>query len=239
MTEDPRTYIKVHDGIVDHPKIIGLSDAAFRTLVECWCYCSRHLTDGIIPDAALRKMGTPRARGELVQAEMLEALDDFKWAAHDYLQHQRSAAEVSELRSKRRAAGLASAAARAQQKGSKRPTLVKQDVEQTGNNAATETETETEELPKGSSLRGKRATKAPMTMTLSDEMRLWAASETPDVRLVVETARMLDWHRANGKTKTDWLATWRNWMRKAQGDATPSSSAAVGFARSDVAKQFG
>jgi hypothetical protein len=32
MSRDDRTYITVHDGMPDHPKVEGLSDAAFRYL---------------------------------------------------------------------------------------------------------------------------------------------------------------------------------------------------------------
>jgi hypothetical protein len=237
VTDDPRTYIKVHDGMPDHPKIVGLTDAAFRLLVECWCYCSRHLTDGKLTDAALRKIGGPKPQNELVKAGMLELLPDGLWQAHDYLQHQRSAAEVSELRSKRRAAGKASAAARAQQNGSKRSASVEQVAQQNGNKTATETETETEEVGKPTSGRRKRTTPPPDHFDLTDDLRKWAVDHAPDVKLVVETARMLDWARGKGETKVDWDATWRNWMSRAQDNFR--AAAPVPAARSDVDRKYG
>ncbi|GAA2298448.1 hypothetical protein GCM10010402_66340 [Actinomadura luteofluorescens] len=92
---DTRTYIRLHDGMPDHPKVDGLSDKAFRLLVESWCWCSRHLTDGHMPAATWRKRSTPKARGELVAAGLAVLLDDGSVRFHDYLEHQRSAEEVA------------------------------------------------------------------------------------------------------------------------------------------------
>lgn len=101
---DTRTFIKVHDGMPDHPKIEGLSDAAFRLLVTTWCWCSRHHTDGRVPAAVWKKRGTPRARRELIEAGLAEEAES-GIAMHDYLDHQRSAEQIEEHRQKRRMAG--------------------------------------------------------------------------------------------------------------------------------------
>lgn len=104
MPSDPRTFITLHDGMPEHPKIAPLSDAAFRALIELWCYCSRTLSDGLVPDAIVRRYTTPKSRRELaargLAVETGEGID-----MHDYLEHQRSRAEVEDLREKRRAAG--------------------------------------------------------------------------------------------------------------------------------------
>ena len=51
MSGDYRLFIKIHNGFPEHPKTGGLSDRAFRNLIELWCYCSRNLTDGIVTKA--------------------------------------------------------------------------------------------------------------------------------------------------------------------------------------------
>jgi HNH endonuclease len=71
VARDERTYITVHDGMPDHPKIDGLSDTAFRLLVTMWCWCSRHKTDGRIPPAALREFRRRRAVTALVSAGLV------------------------------------------------------------------------------------------------------------------------------------------------------------------------
>ena len=102
--KDERTYIRVHDGMPDHPKVEALSDKAFRLLIATWCWCSRHLTDGRVPLAVWRKRGTPKARRELVDAGLVEMHDDHVMM-HDYLDHQRSAEEVAERKAAKRRAG--------------------------------------------------------------------------------------------------------------------------------------
>lgn len=116
---DDRTYIRVHDGMDEHPKIEGLSDAAFRALQRCWFYSSRQLTDGRLTDVAWKNRAkTPKVRRELHDAGLVHLPGDccdHKDCAdpiaghvqmHDYLDWQRSAAEVAELKASRGAGGL-------------------------------------------------------------------------------------------------------------------------------------
>lgn len=103
---DDRTFIRVHDGMPDHPKIEPLSDAAFRLLVTCWCYCSRNLTDGHMSATAWGKRGTAKARKELIAAGLAVKNGDAV-VLHDYLDHQRSAAEAAAKKEQARAAGRA------------------------------------------------------------------------------------------------------------------------------------
>lgn len=136
---DERTYIKVHDGMPDHPKIDGLSDAAFRLLVTMWCWSSRHLTDGRVPAATWSKRGSARARGELMTAGLVEQAPDGALLLHDYLEHQRSADEVAALREKRRLAGS---------KGGKAKANALALAKQTDSKSVPESETDTEVLQK-------------------------------------------------------------------------------------------
>lgn len=114
---DSRTYIRLHDGMPDHPKIDALSDRAFRLLVESWCWCSRHLTDGFIPDGTWRKRGTPVARKQLLDEGLVEVVSGGV-QMHDYLEHQRSADEVAEMREKRASAGRKGGLARSKRQAS-------------------------------------------------------------------------------------------------------------------------
>lgn len=93
---DDRTYIRVHDGLDEHPKVEPLSDAAFRLLLRSWFYCSRNRTDGHIKDVIWRKRGTAKARAELLASGLVEQCNGYV-QMHDYLEHQRSAAEIQLL----------------------------------------------------------------------------------------------------------------------------------------------
>lgn len=141
---DSRTYIKLHDGMPDHPKVDGLSDAAFRLLVETWCWCSRHLTDGCVPDATWRKRSTAKARRELIAAGLAEEVDG-GIKMHDYLQHQRSAAEVDELRRKKQEAGSKGGKTRAENQA-KAKQVLKQVPGKRQASAQAKSNTETEEV---------------------------------------------------------------------------------------------
>ncbi|MDN5916631.1 MAG: hypothetical protein L0I76_16265 [Pseudonocardia sp.] len=101
---DRRTYIKLHDGMPEHPKVDGLSDKAFRTLIETWCWCKRNLTDGHVPTATWRKRAPQKVARELIGAGLVEETEGGV-QMHDFLEHQTSRAEVEQTSAARSAAG--------------------------------------------------------------------------------------------------------------------------------------
>lgn len=87
---DDRTYIRLHDGMPDHPKVVGLTDAAFRLYVEALCWCSRRHANGAIAAAALPSIGIHKRplalAAELVDAGLWERTEGGGYgvlAAHD------------------------------------------------------------------------------------------------------------------------------------------------------------
>lgn len=55
----------------------------------------------------------------------------------------------------------------------------------------------------------------PEPFEISEAMRTWAKSKTPQVDIDAEHETFCDYWRAHGKAMADWEATWRNWMRRA------------------------
>lgn len=94
------SWVRLDDGFADHPKIVGLTDAAFRLHITSLCYAARHLTDGAVPRRAIDRLGitqpAKRAR-ELVDAGLWEVTDD-GWSIHDYLEYQPSAEHIRQER---------------------------------------------------------------------------------------------------------------------------------------------
>ncbi|WP_159041451.1 hypothetical protein [Streptomyces sp. WM4235] len=162
--KDKRTYVKVHDGLPDHPKIIKAGGEAAWMYVCGLAYASRQLTDGAIPKHLVRRLtdgSNPEANASALLRVGLwhEAEHDCPkcppaepdtYVIHDYVIHQRSASEVEDLRAKRSAAG---------QKGGRRSgesrrsssereanaeALASDLVKQNGSKTEPETETETE-----------------------------------------------------------------------------------------------
>lgn len=93
-------WIKIDDAFADHPKVIGLSDKAFRTHIEGLCYSGRYLTDGHIPIFVAERLGTEEAISELLKVRLWlipdNGLDGY--IIHDYLAHQTSKEQVNEKR---------------------------------------------------------------------------------------------------------------------------------------------
>lgn len=54
--------------------------------------------------------------------------------------------------------------------------------------------------------------KCPADFLIDDGMRAWANQHAPNVDIDRETEKMKDY--TFGTAKTDWLGTWRNWMRR-------------------------
>lgn len=102
------SWIRFEDNFTEHPKVLAVSDAAFRLHVRAVAYASRLLTDGAISLAALRSLKSgkwgERLADELVGAKLWERHGD-RYVIHDYLHYQPSRAHVEELRKQRAEAG--------------------------------------------------------------------------------------------------------------------------------------
>ncbi len=70
----------------------------------------------------------------------------------------------------------------------------------------------------GAASRAKPRHKLPDGFTVTPDMIVWAREHTPLVGQR-DTDAFKDHWRGNGEVKADWVAAWRNWMRKAQTDA--------------------
>lgn len=105
-------YIRVDVLLMEHPKVEGLSDRAFRVLVDLWCYCGRNRSDGVVTEK--RWLSVPsKVRAELLAAGLADPIDiGGAVTMHGYLEYNRSRKEIDELSAKRAEAGQKAAAAR-------------------------------------------------------------------------------------------------------------------------------
>src|SRR3990167_4799414 len=96
-------YAQMDDNMPETGKIARLSDAAFRAYVTSICFASRNLTDGLLLKSQAIKVGAePRIIRELVKAQCWDE-DPEGWRVHDYLDWNKSRAEVLAYRAKQRA----------------------------------------------------------------------------------------------------------------------------------------
>ena len=79
---------------------------------------------------------------------------------------------------------------------------------------STSTSTSKKEPPSGVQGGAKKASKkCPVDFEVSAELTSWAAEKVPGLDTAYETEKFLDYTFATART--DWPATWRQWMRKA------------------------
>lgn len=100
-------WANLDDQFPKHPKVVRLTDAAFRLHVSGICYAAQYLTDGHI-DAEATRLLVPRFRNAaltelLTKGLWLEAGDSYR--IHDYLQWNRSRDQVEAERDRKSKAG--------------------------------------------------------------------------------------------------------------------------------------
>lgn len=139
MAKDRRLYARFDINMPEHPKVMLLSDAAFRALFESTMYSRRQLTDGFI-DAriAIAKWGNDVAN-ELSSNDPDKpswVKVDGGYQLHDFSEHQVTTADIQAKREAGRLGGLA--------KASKTVAPAKQVVDVCSSTTLAKTETETE-----------------------------------------------------------------------------------------------
>ena len=131
--KDDRLFAPFDIGMDEHPKIIGLSDAAFRALFEATFFSRRQLTDGFLDERIVARRWGLEVAEELSsndpESPSWVRVDGVKpgWRIHDFEKHhplraeiEARKAELSEIRSRAgRAGGRKSGEARRKQTGSK------------------------------------------------------------------------------------------------------------------------
>lgn len=221
--KDDRLYAKFTLDFPDHPKIKPLSDAAFRCLVEATIWSRRQMTDGFLSNRfasasfcfdVLRELCT----NDTENPSLIELENGY--LIRDFGEHQTTRAEIAERREAKVRAGQKGGIASGR---SRREAKAKQTPKQTRSKTKPETETETEtdislttdvvrEAPRT------RGTRLPDSWMPAANVVARMRSDHPHIDLKAEHAKFLDyWHAKAGKDarKTDWDATFRNWIRRA------------------------
>lgn len=220
-------YIRVDVLLPGHPKLAGLPRSARWTLIELWCFAGRYHTDGFISDDVWGETGPPADRRKLVERRLAERVDG-GYQMHDYTGHNRSKDEIEALSAKRSESGRKAAAARWGSDGdTKSHSPRTDDAMRSACDPMPEAEAEAEAY-KDPPARGRaapqgaaRATRLPDDFQITTAMAAWATENVPEIDYATETMRFRDyWKSAAGAKarKTDWEATWRNWMRRTADD---------------------
>lgn len=245
MAKDERLYARFDIGMDEHPKIMLLSDGAFRVLIEATLYSRRQLTDGFLDErVALRKWGLDVLDELASNHDLRPSLVrmDGGWQIRDYAEHQITRADIEAKREAGRKGGRASGQARLKQNMNENEAPASSLLEQKPNEIEAKRETETETSTSNEVERTrKRGSRLSEQWLPSSESVAIIKRDAPDVDHKTEHATFVDyWIAQPGQrgVKTNWDSTWRNWMRRKQGDlVTGSRRASTRLTPTDRARQ--
>lgn len=218
--KDDRLFAPFSIELDEHPKFVGLSDAAFRAFFEAVFYSRRRLTDGFLDErVVLRRWGVEVA-AELTSNDPERpswVRVDNGWRIHDFELHHPLRAYIEEKRAaisaKRSEAGKQGAAKRWQKDGKG----------QASDSSETETETTT---PKGvvRASRRKPLTRLPDDWTPKPSHVQYARDRGVDGRH--EEGQFRAHAAANDRMQRDWDAAFRGWLGNARpGKPSPTERA--------------
>lgn len=219
MAKDTRLYARFDIGMDENPKVMPLSDAAFRALVESTLYARRQLTDGFLDARIVAKKWGQDVADELSSNDPERPswlVVEGGYMIHDFAEHQVTTTDIEAKREAGRRGGLA----KAKQKASTPVAPASEVLEQNASKTLAKTETETETLPTyvGStraSARGQTGTRIPADFKTTPHMIAWALENTPNVNHQAATQKFKAHYRSAagpGQFKTDWTAAWEAWM---------------------------
>lgn len=214
---DKRAFFKVDVGYFMNPKVatvLAESPTAVLLHLEATAYCAQHLTDGVAPLALImRVVGATQDDAELLfkRGLLIDRMDG-DVEVHDYLEHQRSAAEAKKLSD----AGRKGAAGRWNKSGSESGS----DADRNADRMRTPMAREREERETSSASRRRSGRRLPSDWEPNDKHREQATSRGVDV--VVEATRLRNWAEAKDARYVDWDAMFRNWLDKARPTEQPT-----------------
>lgn len=218
--KDPRLFIKVTLDFADSEKILPLSDAAFRALIEMIIWCRQREGNGWIA----RRLALAKWSLEVLH-ELSTNHDEFPslieseegWQIHDYAEIQETGADIEARRERNRLAGQKGGLAkgkRSAKRGAKRT------VSEVPSESLAEIEIDALS-PNGDKAVAPSRSK-PRQRIANDYMPLRGVvdklrSEFPsltDVQLKESHDDFVLYWQGQGRPMADWDATWLRWMRK-------------------------
>lgn len=227
------SWVRLDDGFAEHPKLLDVGALAGWLWVCGLAYCNRQKArDGFIPEAKMPHLypvpGASKLAQKLIDARLWEKVKG-GYMVHDYHDYQPTK-DHSEVVSQARAeAGRRGGNRSGETRRSKREANCFDASEANGQQKS---EAKLNPVPSrpdpipdpplvppggGERGRAKRLLSAvPESSASPDEVAAWCANWTiPNPQENQEVTRMLDYFRGTGGRKADWLATWRNWQRRA------------------------
>lgn len=208
-------WIKMESATPDKPEVLALTvkmgwddpDLTVGKLFKLWRWFDQHTTEGnaagVTPALLDRYFGVTGFVTALTQVGWLNVTND-GISLPNFDRHNGASAKQRSLTAKRVANHKSNAKANAEGNApivnSPLPREEKRREEKSNSKE-----------PKGSYIRASK--KCPDSFVVTDELSEWAKTDCPLINVASETAAFKDYTFSSAKT--DWIGTWRNWMRKA------------------------
>ena len=222
MPRDARLYMTFPNDFWQHPKFAIVSDAALRTFVEMNGYSRIYNLDGNIPIVTARKMWKARAIDELLSNHPERptlTVDGDMYVIRDYAEHQETSESIAARQERNRSNGSRGGRPRNPVANPNETDSVSKTKPKTNPTESRDRDRDRSTTPPKGGVERTHPTRINSSFEITEEMRAWAATETPLVDIAKARAEFIDyWTAVPGQrgVKTDWPATWRNSMRKQQ-----------------------
>lgn len=239
------SWFKVDDAFHSSKPVLRIPRRYRAQAVGLWTlagtWCAQEESDGFIPEYVIEELcGTPAMCKHLVQAGLWTAAteldptstgvrDDLEgsssesrvagWQFKNWAKYQPTRAQLEEDREKAR---LRQRRHRESQRdnGVTTPDVTESQPRDSGTPDPTRPDPTNTEAK--ASVPRKRGTRIPDDFHVTPAMVTYAREKCPNVDGALETEKFINYWRAkSGKdaTKLDWVATWKNWMLRAQESA--------------------
>ena len=230
------------DSFPSHPKVLGIPRRERLAAIGLWTlaggWCAKQLTDGYLAEHMVDEIGgTHKSAAALVDAGLWE-LANGGFQFHDWSDYNPTREEVeadrnaARERMKRirsgRSSGGSSAEVRANNKRSSDQVRDPRPDPTRSSSGTTSLPPEVPTHPPASMPRSNgKGTRIPEPFVVDEAMKDWAVDRGYTAEWCMQqTERFINyWTAKPGKdgTKSDWRATWRNWILKAADDPPPNS----------------
>lgn len=212
-----KLFAKLGHGFADDPKIIGLSDKAFRAYVESLLYACSNMTDGFLDERVLRRYGWLEAADELttndIEPSWLKAEGGYQ--IHAFCDWQMTSERHAKQVANGRAGGIAKAKNR--QQASEVVAGASEVLEQTASENLPDKDIEEDKDKELKPLSAEsRKTQLKEDWKPSETILATVAVKYPLVDITYESERFINYWLSTGTPMKDWGRTWQNWMLRKQ-----------------------
>lgn len=236
------TWFKVDDSFHSHPKVMAASPAALGLWVVAGSWSGMNLTEGHIPAHVLPRLmpKAERLARELVAVGLWDRVED-GFVFHDWTVYNPTRAEAMAARERQssggaignhrrwhEAKGKVDPRCRYCQNDDRSTDRVPDRVPDGGTESVPNPPTRPDPTrdasneastppPTAAPPRGdRRGTRLPDDFAVTPEMAAWAREKAPTCGIADHEAFCDYWRSVPGNKgrKLDWVATWRNWMRR-------------------------